>query len=299
MNKFTIVLNTLNINDYEKYNSIDSFIVGDNTFGIRMPRNFTIKEIRELKKNTKKKIFVSINKIFHEYEIDNLKEYLLELKKISVDGIIFSDLAVYELIKGLEWEVFLSYSTDTTITSSSFTRLANIKGIDNVELAKELTLKEIKEISEKKESSITLFIHGHIYMYNSFRRIVSSYFDEEDTIINRDEMYLFDEEREAYYPILETQKGTNILSHYDQMSIKFIKDIFNLKIDYLKLDSFGYEEDDFKFIFKKYDELLKLFNGKTDDIIFDNKVKEIINEIEENIKYKKFNTGFLKKKTIF
>ncbi len=298
MNKFTIVLNSLNTKEFERYESIDSYIVGNNTFGIRMSKNFTLEDIEKIKKNTNKKVHIAVNKIFHEYELSGLREYLKSLKKINVDGIIFSDLAVYKIIKDLKWNVWLSYSTDTTITSSSFTKLAKEKEIDNIELAKELTLKEIKEINLKKESSITLFLHGHIYMYNSFRRIISSYF-EDDKIKPNKELVLYDQERDAYYPVLETEKGTHVLSYYDQMSIKFIKDILLLNVEYLKLDSYGYTEKDFIFIFKKYDKLLSLFNEQIEKEKLKEKINEIIKEIEEKVDYKKFNTGFLKKKTIF
>ncbi len=299
MNKFVLVLNTFNVKEYEKYKTIESYIVGNNEFGVRLPKDFEIVDIKKLKKESSKKILVAVNKIFHEYEIEGLKEYLKQLKEIDIDGIVFSDFAVYKIVRDLKWEVYLSYSTDTTITSSSFSHLAKEKQIDNVELAKELTLKEIKDINNKKLSSLTLFIHGHIYMYNSFRNIISSYFDNYDSKKPSEDLYLFDEERDSYYPIYESEKGTNILSSYDQMSIKFIKDIFSLNIEFLKLDSFGYTEEDFIFIFKKYNDLLNLFNEEVEDSIFDFKVKETIKEIEKKVDYKKFNTGFLKKKTIF
>ncbi len=299
MNKFVLVLNTFDIKEYENYDTIESYIVGNNKFGIRLPKDFEISNIKELKKKSNKKILIAVNKIFHEYEIEDLKEYLKQLKEINVDGIIFSDFAVYKIVKDLKWDTYLSYSTDTTITSASFSNLAKENKIDNIELAKELTLKEIKEINEKKDSSLTLFIHGHIYMYNSFRNIISSYFNNYDFQKPEEDLYLFDEEREAYYPILESKKGTHILSSYDQMSIKFIKDIFSLNVEFLKLDSFGYNEEDFIFIFKKYNDLLNLFNENVKEDIFDLEVKKTIKEIEEKVDYKKFNTGFLKKKTIF
>ncbi len=299
MNKFVLVLNTFDIKEYENYDTIESYIVGNNKFGIRLPKDFEISNIKELKKKSNKKILIAVNKIFHEYEIEDLKEYLKQLKEINVDGIIFSDFAVYKIVKDLKWDTYLSYSTDTTITSASFSNLAKENKIDNIELAKELTLKEIKEINEKKDSSLTLFIHGHIYMYNSFRNIISSYFNNYDLQKPEEDLYLFDEEREAYYPILESKKGTHILSSYDQMSIKFIKDIFSLNVEFLKLDSFGYNKEDFIFIFKKYNDLLNLFNKNIKEDIFDLEVKKTIKEIEEKVDYKKFNTGFLKKKTIF
>ncbi len=299
MNKFTIVLNSFDVEEYEKYESIEAFIVGNNEFGIRMPIDFQIIDIKKIKEKSKKKIFVAVNKIFHEYEIKNLKEYLLNLKDLEVDGIIFSDFSVYKIIKDMKWKPFLSYSTDTTISSSSFSTLAKENDIDNIEISKELTFNEIKQINKKKESSITVFLHGHIYMYNSFRKIVSSYFDNYNQKVPNEKLLLYDHEREAYYPIIENDKGTHVLSFYDQMSIKYLKEIFSTNIDYLKMDSFGYTKEDFIFIFKKYNDLLILFNKGVEDNIFENQLKESINQIEKKVDYKKFNTGFLKKKTIF
>lgn len=299
MNKFIISLNTKDVSKYEKIDSIETFIVGDNTFGLRMPINFSIDEIKKLKESTNKKVYVAVNKIFHENELEELEKYLLNIKDIGIDGIIFSDFAVYTILKEINFDIELLYSTDTTITSSSFTNLAKIFNINNVELAKELSLNEIKLINEKKESDITIFIHGHIYMYNSFRRLLTSYFDNFGKELINKEYLLYDDERNAYYPIIENEKGTNILSSYDQNSIRELYDIFSLGIENLKLDSFGYKEEDFLFVINIYDELLKLYNLgiEKDEFLIDANNK--LDLLKEKITYKKFNNGFLKKETIF
>lgn len=262
MSNIIITLSSLkNIDKYEQYEEVKRYIVGNEKYALRVENSFTLKDIETLKTLTNKEIYVLIDHLFHENELEDLKEYLLQLKKLKIDGIIFSDFAVYMLLKEINFNVKLTYSTDTTITSKSFSKLSKELNIEEIELAKELTLKEIKNIAEEKQSGIVMFIHGHIYMYNSYRELVSNYFDKigYEGEINKD-MYLYDQERDLYYPIVENKKGTNILSSHDQYSFTNFYDILNSNIDLYKIDGFKYKEDDLLLILDMYVNMIREYN---------------------------------------
>lgn len=307
MSKLIVTLN--NINNLEgilKFSNVETVVVSNEKFSNRVTKSFDIEEISKCTKichEQNKKIYISISKIFHENEIKNLEEYIGEVINCNIDGIIFSDFAVYEIVRKINSNIKLSYSTDTTITNSYFTSLAFENNIESVFLAKEISLKEIKEINKKKQTPIVMFIHGHIYMYNSYRKLVSEYLKEVDENIKSNKYFLYDDERKAKYPIVENDNGVNILASQDLMSINFLYDIIDSQIDYLYIDSFLYENDDYIYILKKYDEMLNFYKhikGNPDaKIQFKNRAQEVDNDIRKAIKDKQFSSGFLLKETIF
>ncbi len=310
MNKLVITVNDIkSLPDFLKLKNVQRVLIGNEKFSNRVPKNCSIEDIKnvcEIANEYEKKVFVTVTKIFHENELDDLKEYLLEISNLGIDGIVFSDFAVYEFVQELDYKLELSYSTDTTITNSSFSDLAYDFNIQDVFLAKEITLNEIIEINELKKSKIGMFLHGHIYMYNGFRKLVKSYFEEvgyqEDYLDKK--LYLYDEERVAYYPIVENEHGTNILSSDDQASYKFMKEILDSEIDYLLIDGFLYEPEQYYLVVKEYDKLINKYyelNVKNGENI--EEFKKICNEsnslIKEKLPRKKFTNGFLKKASTY
>ncbi len=310
MNKLVITVNNINtLPDLLELKNVQRVLIGNENFSNRVSKSYSIEEIKnvcEVVKSFKKKIFVTVTKIFHENELDDLREYLIEISKLNIDGIVFSDFAVYEFIRELNLNLEMSYSTDTTITNSSFSDLAYDFNIQDVFLAKEITLNEIIEINELKKSKIGMFLHGHIYMYNGFRKLVKSYFEEvgyqEDYLDKK--LYLYDEERVAYYPIVENEHGTNILSSDDQASYKFMKEILDSEIDYLLIDGFLYKPEQYYLVVKEYDKLINKYyelNVKDGENI--EEFKKLCNEsnslIKEKLSHKKFTNGFLKKASTY
>lgn len=280
--------------NFSHSNLIKNFILGNDEFGLRGVANFNLKEISQI--NTYgKDVWVSVNKIMHKTDIDKLKVFLVELDNIQIKGIIFSDLGVYTLVKQLGLKLELIYNTETTITNNAFTIFAKEQGIYGVELAKEISLSKIKEIAEHKEAAISINIHGHIYMYQSVRKMISNYEVVQEMDINRNQrLYLYDDERETYFPIVENQQGTHVLSNKDLCTIHKLDEILNLDIDFLKIDGFLYSPSNYEAIVSLYLEVIEAINSG-DEINLRDYFKAIKN-IDQS---KSYNTGFLYKETVF
>ena len=83
----------------------DAVYIGGQNYSLRAnANNFSLDEIREgveFAHERGKKVYVTVNIVFHNEELNGLKEYLLYLDSINVDGIISSDIVVMKLHKEL------------------------------------------------------------------------------------------------------------------------------------------------------------------------------------------------------
>ena len=81
----------------------DAVYLGGEKFSLRsMAKNFTIDEIKEgveFANKKKKKVYVTVNIVFHEDDIEDLVDYLRKLEEYKVDAIIASYMFILDLLK--------------------------------------------------------------------------------------------------------------------------------------------------------------------------------------------------------
>ncbi len=299
MQKITIT--PYNVNHalkWEDNQMISGYLVGSNRFGLRQIANFDLAAITTLCQQTNKQVIVNVTKIIHNHELEELKDYLIALDQLAVDYIIFSDFAVYNLIKNNNLKLKTIYSTETTITNNSFTKFANDLGINGVDLAKEITYQEIKEITENKQSKVMINLHSHIYMYQSVRKLISNYATVQNQEYNLErEYYLYDEERNNYYPLIENMQGTHLLSSSDLCLINHLDKVADLDVDFLVMNGFGYRESIFDQIITLYLEAIKQYENDAE--AYKNNKRNYLTSVKTLVPHKKMGTGFYFKKTIY
>ncbi len=299
-------MNRLNITPFSVENAlmykdndyIEGFVVGNFKFGLRQIVEFDLQMIEQLRSETSKNIYVNCMKLIHNQELQELTSYLQELANIGVDYVIFSDFAVQQLINENNINVKTIYSTETTITNKYFSEFAKEIGASGIDVAKEITLKEIEEIAANKEGLVFANIHSHIYMYQSVRKMLTNYGDVQNQVYDNDkDYYLFDEERNVYYPIVENEQGTHLLASNDICMINHLEKMLKLDVDAFKIDAFGYKLSEYNAIIEKYIEAINLY--ETDLEAYKERKRELLNEIKNIVPHKKMGTGFYFKKTIF
>jgi putative protease len=90
--------------------------VGTRAFSIRNNCCLTLEQIEKLvAQKSSTKIFVLINKLFFEPEIKLLENFLLEICKLNIDGIIFSDMGIPQILFEHHINVNLIYDPDTLV----------------------------------------------------------------------------------------------------------------------------------------------------------------------------------------
>ncbi len=119
------------------------------------------------------KIYVTINILMKNEELNDVSEFLSFLHHIGVDGVIIQDLGLWflgERLKDLE----LHASTQMTLHNTEGIKLIKKAEAKRVVLARELSLEEAKEIKEKTQVEIEVFGHGALCFAYSGQCLMSS-----------------------------------------------------------------------------------------------------------------------------
>ena len=159
----------------------DAVYLGGEIFGMRSAaKNFTIEEMAEgvaFAHERDKQVFVTINIIPRNEELDQLKDYLLELDRIGVDAVIVSDPGVFTIVKETLPNMEIHISTQASTTNASAANFWYNQGAKRVVMARELSFKEIKELRDNcpEDMDIEAFVHGAMCMSYSGKCVISNY----------------------------------------------------------------------------------------------------------------------------
>lgn len=118
--------------------------------------------------------YVTVNTLIKEREFSDLYSYAKDLNRIGVDGVIVQDLGAVSLFKKAVPELSVHASTQMTVTDASGVKYLNDLGIKRVVLARELSAEKIREISDKTNSELEIFVHGALCMCYSGQCLMSS-----------------------------------------------------------------------------------------------------------------------------
>lgn len=156
----------------------DAIYLGGTLFSARaFAANFTIEEIKDAViyahlRNVK--IYVTVNTLVYDHEIEDLIAYIGELYEIQVDALIIQDLGLMGLIHQTYPDLEIHVSTQASIHQLSGVNALAKQGATRVVLARENTLEEIKEICQNTDLEIEVFVHGALCMSYSGQCLMSS-----------------------------------------------------------------------------------------------------------------------------
>ncbi len=175
--------------DFEKmkyafHYGADAIYCGGQNYSLRAnAKNFTLEELKEAvtyAHKINKKIYVTVNIVFHDENLDGLKEYLIYLDKINIDGIIASDITVIKLVQELKLKFSVCLSTQASLLNSRAVKFWQSLGVTRVVPAREATREDLKRIS-KTGIEIETFIHGAMCTSISGKCILSNYVTNRDS----------------------------------------------------------------------------------------------------------------------
>lgn len=240
-----------NLNDILK-TEIDGVILPIEHLAVNSSIYFTIDDVKSIINLTSKEVCVSINKIMHNEDLDNLEKTLVSLNKMNISKIFFYDLAVMNIVKEKDIKKELVVFQDHLNASIFSNNFYKKRGINYSVITNDITLDEINEIS--KYNSLMLISYGYLPIFYSRRYLISNYLKYIDKNKNSNIYYI--KHKEDKYPIVEEEYGTTI---YTKEPINLINDINNINIEYIILNSNLTEREDFLSILNNY------LNNITDD----------------------------------
>lgn len=225
----------------------DAVFLGGKMFNLRAgSSNFSDEELEEAvtyAHDLGKKVYVTLNIIPHNDELDLLPDYVKFLEKIGIDGVIVADLGVFQIVKE-NTNLRISVSTQASNTNWRSVQMWRDLGAKRVVLAREISLDNIAEIRAKvPDIELEVFIHGAMCMSISGRCLLSNYMTGRDA--NRGDCAqscrwkysLVEETRPGeYMPVFEDDHGTYIFNSKDLCTIEFIDKILDIGVDSLKIE---------------------------------------------------------------
>ena len=162
----------------------DAVYVGGYSYSLRANAiNFSKSELREaaaFAHSLGKKLYVTVNIVFHNCDLEGLKEYLEELASFSVDAVIVSDIAVSTMIKKYHIPLEIHLSTQASTLNYEAALFYKELGVKRIVLAREASKEDIVEIKEKTGLDLECFIQGAMCTSFSGKCVLSN------VVTNRD-----------------------------------------------------------------------------------------------------------------
>ena len=227
----------------------DAVYIGGEAYGLRAKaKNFSLDDMREgiaFAHERGVKVYVTANILAHNYDLEGARNYFKELKEIKPDALIISDPGMFTIAKEECPEIEIHISTQANNTNYMTYLFWHKLGAARVVSARELSLREIKEIRENipDDLEIESFIHGAMCISYSGRCLLSNYFTGRDanhgacTHPCRWKYAVVEEQRPGeYLPVYENERGTYIFNSKDLCMIEYIPEIIDAGINSLKIE---------------------------------------------------------------
>lgn len=225
----------------------DAVYLAGKDFSLRnFSGNFSAKELDlaiKLAHTNGVKVFVALNIYSRNSEQKAIAEYLKKLGKIKPDALIIADPGILMEARNLVPEIPVHLSTQSNTTNYKSVLFWAQMGIKRINAARELSLKEINQMTLQCESEIEAFVHGAMCISYSGRCLLSSFMALRDS--NRGECshpcrwkYSVVEELRPgkYMPLAEDDRGTYIFNSSDLCMIEHIPAMIKAGITSLKIE---------------------------------------------------------------
>lgn len=197
------------------------------------------------------KVYITLNIFAHNRDLDGLEEYLLVLEDGDVDGLIVADPGILFICKQAVPRMPIHLSTQANVTNGASARFWAAQGVSRLNLARELSLAEIREIRQATDTRLEIFVHGALCISYSGRCMLSNYFTGRDANQGdcahpcRYSYTIVEEKRPGqYFPVEEDERGTYIFNSRDLCLLGRLPELIGAGADSIKIEgrmkSMGY-----------------------------------------------------------
>ena len=209
----------------------DAVYIGGKEFSLRAnATNFSLDEIKEaclFAHKLDKKVFLTVNMVMHETDLEKVYGYIDKVINCGIDAFIVSDYNLAHYIKE-KHQKEVHISTQDSVTNKVTAKLLKDLGVKRIVLARELSKEEIKEIINYSKIDIEVFIHGAMCTCMSGRCALSNYTTGRDA--NRGGCaqvcrFVFDSDGNKF-----------TMATKDLNMAKYIKDLIDIGVASLKVE---------------------------------------------------------------
>ncbi len=279
----------------------DAVYIGGDAFSLRVAaENFTKEEMTEGLKyahDRNKKVYLTANIIPHNDDIADFAGYVEQIRPLGFDGVLVSDLGMFDVIRELAPEIPIHVSTQANNVNYRSALMWHKLGAKRVVLGREMSFREIAEFREKlpEELELEAFVHGAMCISYSGRCLLSNYMTGRDSNAGacahpcRWNYSLVEEKRPGqYFDVEENERGTFIFNSKDLCTIEHIPELINSGITSLKIEGRVKTSFYVATVVGAYRREIDRYLASPEDYVFDQK------ELEElcKVSHRPYTTGF-------
>lgn len=225
----------------------DAVYLAGKEFSLRnFSQNFTLVELRHAVKYAHKhnvKVYAACNIYSKNNEQKSISDYLHSLRDIGIDALIVADPGIFMTASKLIPKIPIHLSTQANTTNFNSALFWQSLGVKRINIARELALKEIREIVLGCDLEIEAFAHGSMCIAYSGRCLLSSFMAKRDsnrgmcTQSCRWKYAVVEEFRPGQYmPMAEDDRGSYLFSSKDLCMIEHIPELIETGIVSLKIE---------------------------------------------------------------
>lgn len=227
----------------------DAVYLAGKRFGLRTASdNFTLEELKEgveFAHSRNKKVYLTMNIIPHNDDFTGVEDFIKSAAEAGIDAVIVSDPGMFRIVKKTCPDLDIHISTQANITNVHSANFWHEMGASRIVLARELSLKEIRQIRDgvSKDLELEAFVHGAMCMSYSGRCLISSFLTGRSANKGdcaqpcRWKYHLVEEKRPGeYFPIEEDSRGTFIFNSKDLCMIQHIPELLACGISSFKIE---------------------------------------------------------------
>ena len=279
----------------------DAVYLGGKNYGARaFSSNFSNEEIVEAINFAHLygvKVYVTVNTLVYDNEVEEFLNYIEFLHKNNVDAVIMQDIGMVDLVRKVYPNLEIHASTQMHIHNLEGAKLLEKLGVKRVVLARETSLEVIKQIKENTNLEIEIFVHGALCICSSGQCLMSSLIKNRSG--NRGKCA---GNCRLKYDLVDTNKkkvnnDQYLLSTKDLCTIEYLKELIDIGVDSIKIEGRMKREeyvflvtslyrkmiDTNKVELEDIKELKKIYNRKfTKGFIFGEKNNDIVNQYRPN-----------------
>ncbi len=286
--KLMVEATSNNLEKYQKHD-ISAVVYGLKNFSVHMGSYIDLEELKKIVKDKGNlEIFLSINKVLFDEEMDVLSNLLKEIDKLDIAGIFYYDLAILTLSQELKLKTNLVWNQTHMVTNYQTCSYYQKQGVKYAFLSSEITLDEMLEINKKTSISLIAMVYGYPISAFSHRHLLKNYYE----FLNqkeKEELTILEPVSQQKYLVREEKEGTTFYRKEIVNGAKAYLSMLN-QIDYAYLREYHIPNDEF---FKVVDSFASIKN-KT----LDKKEQEQWLEKMDTIIPSTY-TGFFYQKTIY
>lgn len=225
----------------------DAVYLGGKAFGLRnLADNFTLEEMAEgieYAHGRNVKVYLTVNSYPANSDLPALASFLEEVAALPFDALIAADPGVIQLIREQAPAKTIHLSTQANSVNWRSVRFWEDQGIKRVNLAREMSLADVRETAAKTSAQLELFAHGAMCISYSGRCLLSSVMSGRNA--NKGECShpcrwgysLVEETRPGeYFPVMEDETGTFIFNSKDLCLIEHLPEILASGVASLKIE---------------------------------------------------------------